>query len=360
MSASHKDKPELATILAVDDSPDTLELIRRNLELAGHTVYTAGSVRQAVDIIDSFTPDIVITDWKMPNVDGLELVNYVHLHYPELGIMMITGYASIESAIQAVKSGVGEYLPKPFTAEELSSTVNKLIARVRKRKSLTKEELSAISAFGLVGQSAEMHQVFDLIKKAACSNATVLITGESGTGKELVARAIHYQSKRSSAPFVAVNCSAIPNELIESELFGYTKGAFTGALTSRAGFFQTADGGSIFLDEVSEMSQNVQVKLLRVLQEKEVTLVGSRKPLHVDIRIIAASNKNLRRLVESGAFREDLFYRLNILAIDIPPLARTARRHPLPGQPLQQPLCQGSGEKCPAFRRFHPGAAAEL
>jgi two-component system response regulator HydG len=294
-----------ATILAVDDSPDTLELIRRNLELGGNKVFTAGSVQQALDIIESVEPDIVITDWKMPINDGMDLVKYIHSQYPGPGILMITGYASIESAIQAVKSGVDEYLPKPFTAEELAQAVDKLISKVKKRKSLTQEDINAISSFGLIGQSAEMHNVFDLIKKAAGSNATVLITGESGTGKELVARAIHYQSKRSSAPFVTVNCSAIPNELIESELFGYIKGSFTGAATTRAGFFQTANGGSIFLDEVSE---------------KEVTLVGSRKPLPVDIRIIAASNKNLKRMVEAGNFREDLYYRLNILTIDIPPL----------------------------------------
>ncbi len=311
---------DTATILAVDDSPDTLELVRRNLELAGHTVYTAGNVHQALDLLDSIEPEIVITDWKMPVNDGLELVKYIHAEHPGLGIMMITGYASIESAVQAIKTGVDEYLPKPFTDEELATAVAKLIHKVRKRKSLTPADLALTASFGLVGQSAEMHNVFDLIKKAACSNATVLITGESGTGKELVARAIHYQSKRSSAPFVTVNCSAIPNELIESELFGYTKGAFTGAVATRAGFFQTANGGSIFLDEVSEMSLNMQVKLLRVIQEKEVTLVGSRKPIPVDIRIIAATNKNLQRLVEAGAFREDLFYRLNIVTVDIPPL----------------------------------------
>ncbi len=309
-----------ATILAVDDSPDTLELIRRNLELNGHAVYTAGNVQQALDIIDTVEPDIVITDWKMPINDGLDLVKYIHSHYPGLGIMMITGFASIESAIQAVKSGVEEYLPKPFTDEELKNAVNKLIIKVKQRKTLAKEDITTISSFGLIGQSTEMHNVFDLIKKSADSNATVLITGESGTGKELVARAIHYQSNRSNSPFVTVNCSAIPNELIESELFGYTKGAFTGAIATRAGFFQTANGGSIFLDEVSEMSLNMQVKLLRVIQEKEVTLVGSRKSIPVDIRIIAASNKNLKRMMESGLFREDLYYRLNIVTIEIPPL----------------------------------------
>ncbi len=313
-------KKNIATILVVDDSPDTLELIRRNLELAGHTVFTASNVQQALNITDSIEPDIVITDWKMPVVDGMDLVKYIKTNHPSIGIMMITGYASIESAVQAIKTGVEEYLPKPFTDEELSASLNKLINKVKSRKTLSQADIAMITSFGLIGQSAEMQAVFDLIKKAAVTNATVLITGESGTGKELVARAIHYQSKRSSAPFVTVNCSAIPNELIESELFGYTRGAFTGADTTRAGFFQTANGGSIFLDEVSEMSLAMQVKLLRVIQEKEVTLVGSRKPLPVDIRIIAASNKDLKRMMESGKFREDLFYRLNIIAIDIPPL----------------------------------------
>jgi two-component system response regulator HydG len=313
-------KKDIATILAVDDSPDTLELIRRNLELGGHIVYTANQVQKALEIIDTTELDIVITDWKMPSIDGMDLVKHIHANHPGLGIMMITGFASIESAVQAVKNGVEEYLPKPFTDEELAASVEKMIAKVKNRKTLSRSDFARISSYGLIGQSDEMYIVFDLIKKAAASHATVLITGESGTGKELVARAIHYQSKRSSAPFVTVNCSAIPNELIESELFGYAKGAFTGANTTRAGFFQTANGGSIFLDEVSEMSLNMQVKLLRVIQEREVTLVGSRKPLPVDIRIIAATNKELMRSVESGAFREDLFYRLNIITIEIPPL----------------------------------------
>lgn len=313
-------KCDIATILAVDDSPDTLELIRRNLELGGHIVYTAKTVQNALEIIESTSLDIVITDWKMPVSDGMDLVKHIHANHPGLGIMMITGFASIEGAVQAVKNGVEEYLPKPFTDEELAGSVQKLINKVKNRKTLSQADIARISSYGLIGQSAEMHVVFDLIKKAAASHATVLITGESGTGKELVARAIHYQSKRSSAPFVTVNCSAIPNELIESELFGYLKGAFTGAHTSRPGFFQTSHGGSIFLDEVSEMSLNMQVKLLRVIQEREVTLVGSRKPIPVDIRIIAATNKDLMRSVQSGAFREDLFYRLNIITIEIPPL----------------------------------------
>jgi len=316
----NKENKKAVKILIVDDSPDTLELIKRNLELIGHTVYTASNVPQAINFAEMFKPDIVITDWKMPVYDGMDFVKHIHSTYVNMGIMMITGYASIESAVQAVKTGVDEYLPKPFTDEELAISVNKLIQKVKNRRKLSPTDIDMSSTFGLIGQSAEMQGVYDLIKKAACSNATVLITGESGTGKELVARAIHYQSKRSKAPFVTVNCAAIPNELIESELFGYTKGAFTGAFTTRAGFFQTANGGSIFLDEVSEMSQNVQVKLLRVIQEKEVTLVGSRKSIPVDIRIIAASNKDLKRMVENGTFREDLFYRLNIITIEIPPL----------------------------------------
>jgi two-component system response regulator HydG len=314
-----KENKKTVKILVLDDAPDTLELIKRNLELVGHTVYAASNVPQAIKFSELFKPDIVITDWKMPLYDGMDFVKHIHSTYLNMGIMMITGYASIESAVQAVKSGVDEYLPKPFTDEELLSAVNKLIHKIRYRRKLTTQDIDPAPC-GLIGQSAEIKVVYDLIKKAALSNATVLITGESGTGKELVARAIHYQSKRSKAPFVTVNCAAIPNELIESELFGYTKGAFTGAITTRAGFFQTASGGSIFLDEVSEMSQNVQVKLLRVIQEKEVTLVGSRKPIPVDIRIIAASNKDLKRMVENGTFREDLFYRLNIITIEIPPL----------------------------------------
>ena len=235
--------------------------------------------------------------------------------------MMITGYATVEGAVQAVKQGADEYLAKPFTDEELFLAVRKVLDKLRTRrmaKRATGDKLP--SAHGIVGESKAMQEVFSTIQKAASTPATTLVTGESGTGKELVARAIHYSSDRASAPFVPVNCGAIPQELLESELFGYVKGAFTGATTTRAGFFQTANGGTIFLDEISEMSPSMQVKLLRVLEDKEVFMLGSRKSEKVDVRIIAVTNKDLESLVRKKSFREDLYYRLNVITINIPPL----------------------------------------
>jgi len=316
MDLSKKDK-----ILVVDDSPDALEVVKRNLESEGYKVMTAAGAVEAIKIIESSPVDLVITDLKMPEVDGLSLVRHIQENYKKTGVMMITGYPSIEGAVEAVKSGAEEYLSKPFTDEELSSAVKRALEKLHVRRLTDTESLRIPeSRQGLIGESKAMKKIWAAIEKASKSPATVLITGESGTGKELVARAIHYSSARSSAPFVPINCGGIPEHLLESELFGYIKGAFTGATETRAGFFQTADGGTIFLDEISETSLSMQVKLLRVLQDKEVFLVGARQSQKVDVRIIAATNKDLLTLVKKSEFREDLFYRLNVITIDIPPL----------------------------------------
>ncbi len=312
-------KKQDALILIVDDSEDTREMIRRHLNPYYSTVMTSSGVQEAVELLKDQAFDLVITDLKMPGASGLELVRFVRENFRNMGLMMVTGYATIEGAVEAMKLGVEEYLPKPFTGAELLAIVKTLLDRVSARQSLDCEAPDG-GKYGITGYSAVMQEVFSSIEKASRTSATVLITGESGTGKELVTRAIHYQSKRSSAPFVPVNCTAIPQELLESELFGYVKGAFTGAETSRAGFFQTADGGTIFLDEIGEMSLMMQAKLLRVIQEKEVYMVGSRKPVAVNIRIISATNKELRSLVNAGLFREDLYYRLNVINIELPPL----------------------------------------
>jgi DNA-binding NtrC family response regulator len=308
-------------ILVVDDSKDTLEVLQRNLTSEGYQVFTAPGVAEAISILEGTPIDLVITDLKMPKVSGLDLVRHVRENYKDTEVMMITGYATIGGAVEAVKTGAEEYLPKPFTDEELVAAVERAIDKLRLRR-IGQVEASRIRApsHGLVGESEAMQKVLGALEKAASTVATVLITGESGTGKELVARAIHYKSDRASSPFVPVNCGGIPESLLESELFGHVKGAFTGATESRAGFFQTADGGTIFLDEISETSLSMQVKLLRVLQEKEVCMVGSSKTRRVDVRIIAATNKDLLSLVNKGVFREDLFYRLNVITIGIPPL----------------------------------------
>ena len=308
-------------ILVVDDSPPTVEVIVRNLMDRGYRVWSASSVAEAIRMLESATIDLVITDMKMPGIGGLELVRHVRENFEDTQVVMITGYPSIDSAVEAVKSGADEYLAKPFTDEELLSAVEKVVTRQRLHRA--DEPLSdgeAGSFHGILGRSEPMQNVYRAIHKAAFTPATVLISGESGTGKELIARAIHYSSPRSSARFVAVNCGGIPEGLLESELFGHMKGAFTGATESRAGFFQTADGGTILLDEVSETSLAMQVKLLRVLQDGEVCMVGSTRPREVNVRVLAATNKDLQTLIAKGLFREDLFFRLNVISIVAPPL----------------------------------------
>jgi len=308
-------------ILVVDDAPDTLEVLQRNLSSRGFMVYTAPGVEEALVILGSTMIDLVITDLKMPKASGLDLVRHVRDNLKNTEVIMITGFASIEGAVKAVKMGAEEYLAKPFTDDELFIAVEKALGKQRMRRTANGEPPPfAEGSFGLVGQSKAMRQIHQSIVKVSPTNANVLITGESGTGKELVARAIHYSSGKASAPFVPVNCGGIPEGLLESELFGYVKGAFTGASETRAGFFQTADGGTIFLDEVSETSLSMQVKLLRVLQDKEVFMVGATKPHKVKVRILAATNKDLMSLVRKGVFREDLFFRLNVITIYLPPL----------------------------------------
>jgi len=250
----------------------------------------------------------------------MDLIKYVRENIEDTEVIMITGYASIENAVEAVKNGAEEYLPKPFREKDLLSAVRRALDKLKVRRVRNKLQHTVRNPYGIIGQSGPMKKIFYDIEKIASIPSTVLISGESGTGKELVARAIHYAGSRSSAPFVPVNCGAIPENLLESELFGHVKGAFTGAIETKAGFFQTADGGTILFDEVSETSLSMQIKLLRVLQDKEICMVGSQTQKKIDVRVIAATNKDLHSLVAKGTFREDLFFRLNVITIDIPPL----------------------------------------
>jgi len=310
-----------ARLLVVDDAPDTRDLLHRNLTAQGYQVFTANGVAEAVRMLESTPMDLVITDLKMPGASGFDLIRHVRDNFKDVEVMVITGYPSIEGAVTAVKIGADDYLTKPFTQEELLAAVRRALEKLRLRRiSKDMHEPGPTAVFGLIGDSPPMRKVYNEITKAAGSSATILVTGESGTGKELVARAIHYRGARAASPFVPVNCGGIPQELLESELFGHIKGAFTGAFETRAGFFQTAEGGTIFLDEISEMPLPMQVKLLRVLQDREVRMVGSTRPKIVDVRILAATNKDLAGLVEKGAFREDLFYRINVITIAVPPL----------------------------------------
>ncbi len=307
-------------ILVVDDSEQMLEVIRRNLSAKGYIVYTLNNVVEAITFLESTYIDLVITDLNMPNINGMELVRHVKENYKNTEILVITGYPSIEIAVESVKMGADEFLIKSFTNEELYLAVEKSLKKKNERKIVNQNSIDESPLEGLVGNSKKMVEVYRTISKASKLKATIMLTGETGTGKELVARAIHYSSSEASAPFIPVNCGGIPEELLESELFGYVKGAFTGAYETRGGYFQAADGGTIFLDEISNTSKAMQAKLLRVLQEKEVNMIGSNKYQKIDLRVIAATNVELTTLVQKGSFREDLFYRLNIIPITIPPL----------------------------------------
>ena len=308
-------------ILVIDDSPEAREVISRNLTAEGFQVLSAPGVPEAVRILDSDSLDLVITDLKMPKVGGIELIKHVRARSSDIGIIMVTGYASIESAVSAVKEGAEHYLAKPFTDSELLTAVRDVLEKVRFRRSGHGDNQTAsVRSHGFVGESAAMRAVYEAMDKAASISATVLVTGESGTGKELVARGIHYGGTRAQAPFVPINCGGIPESLLESELFGHVRGAYTGATETRAGFFQTADGGTLFLDEISETSLAMQVKLLRVLQDKEIRMVGGTQQVNVDVRIIAATNKDLLELVRRQLFREDLYFRINVINMEVPPL----------------------------------------
>ena len=357
-------------ILVVDDSPDTLEVLQRNLKSKGYRVFTAPGAVEAITILESTPMDLVITDLKMPKVNGLSLVRHIQENFKDTEVMMITGYPSIEGAVEAVKTGAEEYLAKPFTDEELFAAVKRVLDKLHERRAAQKQTRKLpVTRHGLIGESKAMRKVLNAIEKAAASSATILITGESGTGKELVARAIHYNSPRASAPFVPINCGGIPEALLESELFGHVKGSFTGASETRAGFFQTAEGGTIFLDEISETGLSMQVKLLRVLQDKEVIMVGERHPQKVDVRIIAATNKNLQNLVKKGSFREDLYYRLNVITIDVPPLREREEDILLLVKHFAVKYAKEAGKTAPRFSEnalqvlksyYWPGNAREL
>lgn len=321
-------------ILIVDDDINILELVQRHLQSMDYYTYKAVSVKEALTLLKDTTIDLLVTDLKMPEVDGFQLIQYASERYPKMPILVVTGYPSLNKSIDTSKSGVVDYLVKPFTREELKVAVTHSIQlnaqhKTSKKKGAGTPPLSKNPAYGeLIGQSDAFIQVTDIIDRVRDNQATILIHGESGTGKELVARAIHYTGKFSREPFIAVNCGAIPKNLLEAELFGYIKGAFTGANENRHGFFQAAHKGTIFLDEIGNAPLAVQSSLLRVLQEKEVTRVGSQKTEKINVRVIAATNSCLQTMIEQKQFREDLFYRLSVVEINVPPLR--ARKSDIP------------------------------
>ncbi len=318
-------------ILIVDDDIDILELLQRHLRSMDYHTFKAVSVKEALFILKDTFIDLLITDIQMPEVDGLQLLKFTNEHYPDMPKLVVTGYPSVDGALETFKSGAIDYLTKPFTKEELRQAVEKAFAHGQKRRATRNaEDKPADTNYGdMVGASEGFQKVANIIDRVKDNKATVLIKGESGTGKELVARAIHYSGKFSRAPFIAVNCGAIPENLQEAELFGYTKGAFTGANENRNGFFQAAQGGTLFLDEIGTASLAVQTKLLRALQEKEITKVGSQKTEKVDIRIVAATNADLLEDIKNKSFREDLYYRLTVVEITVPPLRERKSDIPL-------------------------------
>ncbi|TNF50379.1 MAG: sigma-54-dependent Fis family transcriptional regulator [Deltaproteobacteria bacterium] len=310
-------------ILIVDDEDGMRRLLSRVLTREGYETSTVGSGAEALRLVASERFDLVVTDIKMPEMDGLQLLAELKEYEPSLPIIVITAYGTIENAVQALRSGAYDYIAKPFENDEIKLTVAKAFERERllaENRYLHAELEGRYDFSGIVGGSLAMQQVYDMASSVAVSNANVLITGESGTGKELLARSIHYSSLRKEKPFVVLNCAAISEGVLESELFGHEKGAFSGALDTRKGRFERADQGTLFIDEVAEMSMAAQVKLLRVIQEHEFERVGGNKTISVDVRIVAATNKKLEDQVKEGNFREDLYYRLNVVNINVPPL----------------------------------------
>jgi DNA-binding NtrC family response regulator len=314
------------TIFVVDDDAEMCRLLQDVLTEEGHTVRTATTGQEALNRMsaeDGDRTDLLITDLRLKEMIGLDLMHRVKRQHPEIAVIIITAFGTIESAIDAMKQGAYDYIPKPFKMEELALVVQKALeeSALRREVARLRREVTKGRQFdNIIGKSKPMGTVFDLIQRVAATSSNILITGESGTGKELAARAIHYNSLRKSRPFIPVNCAAIPETLLESELFGHVRGAFTDAKGDKAGLFEEASGGTLFLDEISEIPTGLQAKLLRVIQDKEIRRVGSNQHVKVDARIIAASNSDLTEEVKQHRFRSDLFYRLNVIQIHLPPL----------------------------------------
>ncbi len=348
------------TILVVDDEMIVCESCKRILDEDGYEVETALSGKEAIEKMRHDPFDIVITDLKMPGIDGMEVLRTIRKEYPDAIVIMITGFSTVDTAVEAMKLGAFDYIPKPFTPDEVSIVVKKAI----EKKSLLleniylRQELQEKYGFhNIVGKSKKMQEIYRVIAKVAMTDTTVLVFGQSGTGKELIARAIHFNSPRRDKQFVPVDCAVLSENLLESELFGHIRGSFTGAVTTKPGLFEVADGGTVFLDEVGNISLAIQAKLLRVLQEREFTPVGGTKAKKVDIRLIAATNKDLEKMIKEETFREDLYYRLNIVPIALPSLKERTEDIPLLAVHFLKKYADEMGK---AIKGFTPEALERL
>lgn len=312
----------MKTILIADDEKNMIWALKKALKDENYKIITASDGLEAYSIAASEEPDLVLLDLRMPKMDGLEVLKKLKEDDRSIPVVMITAHGTMESAIDAMKLGAIDYISKPFDIEELKLVINKAlnIGSMQDQIEYLTEELTRNTGSVIIGESEKIMEVLNIVSRVASSNATVMITGESGTGKEVIANSIHFSSNRKNKPYVKINCGAIPENLLESELFGYEKGAFTGAISRKPGKFELADGGTIFLDEVGELNTDIQVKLLRAIQEHEFERIGGVETIKVDVRIIAATNRNLKEMVDSGEFREDLYYRLNVIPIELPPL----------------------------------------
>ena len=339
-------KSDKHTVLIVDDEKNTRDGLKRALRHQYHVV-TAENGMRALEILSAQTVDIVLSDLRMPGMDGLTLVQRILTHEPQPVCILLTAYGSIETAVNAMKHGAYDFLTKPVNLDRLDLLLKRALneSTLKKENRELHEKLNSKYGFeNIIGESTSMQEVFDTIRQVASSRATVLVQGESGTGKELVARAIHHLSTRSKGPFIPVHCAALSHNLLESELFGHEKGAFTGAAEMRRGRFELADGGTLFLDEIGEIDPSIQVKILRVLEERNFERVGGQSTLNVDVRLVAATNKDLEQMVRDGDFREDLFYRLYVVVIHLPPLRKRHGDIPLLVQHYVNKLADENGK----------------
>lgn len=357
----------MSRILVIDDEPKMTMLIAASLVEAGHAVDTAGTGREAMDKLSGPEYDLVVSDIRIPAPDGMEILRWLAANRPETIVIMMTAFGDVKTAVEAMKAGADDYLIKPFPLDELLLQAKRLLDRRRTEqlKDLREKDFESLAYDEFIGNSPAAAALMALIRKVAATDTTVLITGESGSGKELVARMIHHFSARRGQPFIPVNCAALTETLLESELFGHEKGAFTGAAARKAGRFELADGGTIFLDEIGEMSSALQAKLLRVLEERRLVRVGGVEMIPIDVRLITATNRNLKEMVKAGAFREDLYFRVNVFPLAVPPLRNRLDDIPtLAGYFLQKmkfPYPELDKEVIDRLQSYHwPGNIREL